>query len=203
LTTLKDDLERAGFTVFLDLRNMAGDITKKMETNIDSSNTVLLIATPRLKTRSQIQTTNIAFEVEQIRNKRKKENNNLKAVIPIIRSGDHATSVPEDLKKILCLDFSDDDKYIDVMSQLSPLGLIPMLKDLDEPPQDKPHKDAQSHYEAYMNLFERNVAAFTQEQEELFKKMETESKDSSNFKELKVEFKKMGKSIWQWGVNKL
>jgi len=166
LTILQSDLEAIGFEVFLDIEKMTGNIVQQMQEHITTANTVLLISTPLLKTRCQDNTTNIFFEVNLIREKRR-NSSNVKDVITILRTGDFETSIPQDFNKILCMDFRDDENYVHLMTQLSnPVGLIPTLLDLE----NKQNKDSKKDYEITMNLFKKHVDEFTKDREALIAK---------------------------------
>jgi len=58
LLKIKRDLTLAGIHVFLDIRNMQLNMSETMKTNIEKSDYIFIICTPRLKERAEEQSTN-------------------------------------------------------------------------------------------------------------------------------------------------
>jgi hypothetical protein len=124
LMQLKKDLQMSGFEVFLDLSHMHGDTTARIQQEIERSDAALMVCTPRLKKRAS-QKTNIAFELSTILC-RQKVNGDSFQVLPLIYSGDFASSVPDKFGGFLIRDCTDHTCYKAQLTDLAnPPGIIP------------------------------------------------------------------------------
>lgn len=114
-----------GVSMLLDIHNMEGDISYYMSHNIANSDRVLLICTPRLADRANqpvvnSKPNNLQVELEEAL---KKQQHLPKFIIPLVLEGDHRSSVPQQIKHILALNMSDESKYCEMMTSLSPKGI--------------------------------------------------------------------------------
>jgi tetratricopeptide (TPR) repeat protein len=130
LLRLKEDLERVGMEVFLDITNMTGDIKETMRVEVARADFILPICTPRYKMRVQITATNAAFEYQTALAKRAVNSRN---VIPLRFKEEFAHSVPTELGAALIRDFTHEDEvgYTQAMATLfDPIGLLAAIYDL-------------------------------------------------------------------------
>jgi len=137
---LVKDLELAGMEAMLDIRNMLGNINKYMEEGLKNSTCAILLLTPRLKERASHAGCNLRKELDHIKEK-KKHSTGQTVLIPIMRTGDFSTALPEEFLEDLYLDFvsketeEDDDqdeiRYFRMISRIeSPLGLLASILQL-------------------------------------------------------------------------
>jgi len=151
LEKLKQDLRIAGVRTMLDIYDLNGSIPNYMEDNIAKCSRVLLICTPCLVSRVQEPDTpdkpnNL---LQELTIAQQRQQASPKFIVPLIFEGTHRTSVPPNMKSILGLDMSDEEKYRDRMVSLNPKGLLPLLLDLDN---DKDYQEYLEGYNAKMNL---------------------------------------------------
>jgi len=96
-----------------------------MQKNIEASDFIFLIGTPRLKERIAQQDTNAAFEFNHILAKVQKNPN---AFLPLLYQGEFNTAFPDILTGVLIRDFRDLARYPHLMVGLiHPLGIFPSL----------------------------------------------------------------------------
>jgi ankyrin repeat protein len=133
LKQLRDDLQRAGAEVFFDVGDMTDQIKKRMQDNINSSNVVIFICTPRFKKRLIFNdkgepTTNLAFEFQAAMEKARTSSPPL-MILPLHYSGEKfQDAVPDELADFLVRDFRQANTYQDCLVALQgPLGIIPAI----------------------------------------------------------------------------
>jgi hypothetical protein len=129
LSQLQDDLELCGFQVFLDLLDMHGMMLDKMQSEVEASDGSLIICTPRLKERSTVLDSNLAFELSHILT-RSTQLGNAYHMIPLRYEGEFATSVPDCLNTYLVRDFTANDVFTyeaGLLDLMNPLGVVPAL----------------------------------------------------------------------------
>lgn len=148
LRRMTQDLSQVGIQIFLDIKNMQGDMEECMKNNIVSSDYILLIGTPRYKSRAS-QNTNVAFELKLILEKvaQGKNSGNNNILLPLLYSGDFGSSFPEGVTKSLVRDFRDAKNYYHLLGgSTKPLGLVPdIYPELDE---------NGCYYSEYFSLFQ-------------------------------------------------
>jgi len=122
---LTEDLMQTGAKIYFDLQNMRGDINADMQHNIERSDHVLFILTPRFKAR---------VEEPDMNNLKKEVDWALKVafgkkdfIIPLRLNGTFEDSTPDILKNYLSIDFTVKRQYIHSLAGTSPLGLIPTI----------------------------------------------------------------------------
>ena len=125
LEKLRDDLQSAGISVFLDISHMHGDLKTRMNQYLTESDVVISILTPRFKQRAVASNTNLAFEYKLTLEKLK---SNPYSVIPLLYSGSFIDAVPEDLYSCLIRDASDIANYNEILIGVQrPLGVLPAI----------------------------------------------------------------------------
>lgn len=127
LSRIKNDLERLGAKVFLDIYNMHGHMPAQMKDNIEKSDFIILIGTPRLMARlNGPRPTNVKFEWGLIKEKMRLSPH---CLIPLLFEGSFATAFPAEVSNDqLVLDMSKDDAHEPIMANLAnPLGIIPNI----------------------------------------------------------------------------
>ena len=130
LQMLKKDLEMAGMTVTLDVRNMKDDMKKFMVQGIERAHKVLLICTPRLKVRASEETkNNLQLELETALEKAK---TTPEFIVPLIFSGTFRDAMPPQAEHLLSINLTSTDGYYSTMASLAPMGLVPMLLGLED-----------------------------------------------------------------------
>ncbi|MFA6037777.1 MAG: protein kinase [Legionellales bacterium] len=131
LSRLKSDLEKIGAEVFLDIYNMHGDMPARMKENIDKSDIIFLIGTPRLKFRlQQIPQTNAAFEWAHIKNKVAQDKD---CLLPLWFEGDFGAAFPAEVQKDLVRDMREVDAHEIILAALAnPMGIIPNIFQLHQ-----------------------------------------------------------------------
>jgi len=126
LLKIKRDLAIAGITVFLDISNMQLKMSETMKTNIEKSDYIFIVCTPRLKERAEEQSTNpnnLQFELNHMKNNNKK-------IINLLIEGDFTSSLPSNpinLKEYLTYNFTKDYYYDLLIQYEKPKGIIPVL----------------------------------------------------------------------------
>jgi len=122
LIKFKEYLELLRVVVFLDLFDMELNLKDTMLNNIDNSDFVFIICTPRYKQRVEgDEKSNARYELDTILEKDKK-------VIPIIYESTFSESVPNFLKEFLVIDFTKPEDYIkNMVGYYSPKGIIPTI----------------------------------------------------------------------------
>lgn len=132
LLSLKKDLESLGATVYLDVANLRGDINAYMD-KLDICDHVFLIGTPRLKARlTEANDNNAKYEYRRLL---QLQTTNPDFILPLMFEGDFGTAFPPDMGNILIRDFrlsyqswaQGRDTYLHSMSDITPLGLIPLI----------------------------------------------------------------------------
>jgi len=119
LTKLKEYLEILSVVVFFDLFDMELNLKATMLNNINDSDFVIIICTPRYKERVKMGSSNNArYELDTIMEKKKE-------IIPIIYEGDFSESVPDEFKAYLAIDFTKAKDYIkNLVGYKNPKGII-------------------------------------------------------------------------------
>jgi len=149
LRHIKSDLEKAGIKVLLDISNLISNMQEYMKHEIDTSDFILFIGTPRLKERLEVQHSHIYFEYMCIRDKLKKKPN---ALLPIFLEGNNYehSFLDEILKIHLIRDFRNENDYLKNLTSLAnPIGLIPTILDLST---DKDYKQYLKSFETSLKL---------------------------------------------------
>jgi hypothetical protein len=129
LTQLQDDLERCGFRVYLDVSDIQGMMSTKIQSELENSDGALIICTPRFKERSAVVGFCTSFELDLIL-RRSAEQVSAFHIMPLRYEGELAASVPDSLCAYLVRDFTANDVcayeagLLDVMN---PLGVVPAL----------------------------------------------------------------------------
>ena len=129
LSRIKEDLEKIGAQVFLDIYDMHGDMQARMQENIAKSDFIFLIGTPRLKTRLlQVPQTNAGFEWDHIKNKVAL---NKDCLLPLWFEGDFDAAFPNEVQKNLARDLREVDAHEPILAAYAnPMGIIPNIFDL-------------------------------------------------------------------------
>ncbi|MGB6977397.1 MAG: FxSxx-COOH system tetratricopeptide repeat protein, partial [Gammaproteobacteria bacterium] len=135
LKQLRDDLQRSGAEVFLDVGDMTDQIKRQMQDNINISNVLIFICTPRFKERLIFNDkgeplTNLAFEFQTAMNKAKtKTSSPPLMILPLHYSGEKfQDAVPDELAGFLVRDFREANTYQERLVALQgPLGIIPAI----------------------------------------------------------------------------
>jgi hypothetical protein len=135
LTSLKQDLRKAGVSAFLDLQSMSGDLKGTMQQEIAKADFILPILTPRFLDRAKEPDSNLAFELKHMLDK---QETNLHCIIPILRSGSFSDVVcgpVSPLSKFLVLTCTEESGYRNFLVGTSPRGLLPTILGLgsDDP----------------------------------------------------------------------
>ncbi|MDF3055051.1 MAG: putative ATP/GTP-binding protein [Gammaproteobacteria bacterium] len=130
LVQLKQNLELAGMHVFLDIENMSGKLKETMRREIEESDFVIPILTPRFLERARDPNTNLAFE---FRETLKKAEKSPASILPVLREGGFRDVVKDELAVLsedLIYTIRSDVKTEPFLVGLSdPLGLIPVICD--------------------------------------------------------------------------
>jgi hypothetical protein len=125
---LQDDLQRARLTVFLDLRDMQGNLDSTMRKHLEQSDFVIPILTPKFLERAQDSSTNIAFEFGLTL---KKAETNPASLLSILRSGSFPEVVKGPLAPLMKHLIYMGQKEVRLEALLSSisdsLGLIPVI----------------------------------------------------------------------------
>lgn len=132
LLRIKQDLEFLGAQVFLDISDMHGNMPAQMQENIEKSNFIFLIGTPRLMVRlTEVPPTNAAFEWEQIKAKLQQSPH---CLLPLLFEGDFGTAFPPEVPKdLLIRDMRDVEAHETIIARLgNPMGIIPNIFGLHE-----------------------------------------------------------------------
>jgi len=121
LTKFKEYLELLRVVIFLDLFDMELNLKETMEKNINDSDFIIIICTPRYKQRVEEKGSNARFELDNLLNKNKK-------IIPIIYEGKFSESVPSDIRDSLAIDFTKIEDFIkNMVGYYNPKGIIPTI----------------------------------------------------------------------------
>jgi len=129
LLKIKRDLTLAGIHVFLDIRNMQLNMSETMKTNIEKSDYIFIICTPRLKERAEEQSTN-PYKINNLQIELNFIKNNNKEVIPLLIEGDYTSSLlskPINLTEHFVYDFTKHSYYDLLIHYENPKGIIPVL----------------------------------------------------------------------------
>jgi hypothetical protein len=128
LSQLEADLELAGISTFLDIRDMSGGLEETMLAELNSSDFIIPILTPRFLERAHDPKTNLAFEFRQTMERFKKSP---ACILPILREGGFRDVIKDelaDLSKGLIYTIQSNVKTEPFLVNLSnPLGLIPVI----------------------------------------------------------------------------
>ncbi len=127
LKQLQDNLELAGITTFLDIRDMQGNLDVTMRNNLEASDFVIPILTPRFLARAEDPKTNLSFEFNLTLEKTKA---NPAAMLPILHTGQFQEVVKGPLAvlpKHLIYTIRAETRIEPYLVNLSPLGLIPII----------------------------------------------------------------------------
>ncbi len=126
LEGLRDDLQQVGVSVFLDIGDMHGDMGKRMRENLDESDLILTINTPRYAQRAtSVPQTNLGFEYELTL---KKAEINPKSVITLHYEGELDKAFPETLKQFPRYDCRSLEDYSESLVGNKGLsGIIPTI----------------------------------------------------------------------------
>jgi hypothetical protein len=126
LEGLRDDLQGVGVSVFLDIGDMHGDMGKRMRENLDASDIILTINTPRYAQRAtQVPQTNLGFEYELTL---KKAEVNPKSVVTLHFDGELDKAYPESLKHFPRYDCRKLEDYSENLVGMKGLpGIIPTI----------------------------------------------------------------------------
>jgi TIR domain len=123
LFQMQEDLQVTGIQVFLDIVDMHGRMKNQMRKNIEQSDYIFLIGTPRLIERLTDSNSSLAYEYHLILEKQKE---NPEVLIPLLLEGDYKTSFPAAIQETLIRDVRDQEKYFHQMA--TPLqGIIPRI----------------------------------------------------------------------------
>jgi len=130
LLKIKRDLTLAGIHVFLDIRNMQLNMSETMKTNIEKSDYIFIICTPRLKERGEEQSTN-PYKINNLQIELNFIKNNNKKVMPLLIEGDYTSSLlskPINLTEHFVYDFTKYSYYDLLIHYENPhKGIIPVL----------------------------------------------------------------------------
>ncbi len=141
LKRLKAELEATGAIVKLDICNLSTSITDYMAEGIDEADAVLLIGTPRLKSRlEETENNNAKIEFEAIQKRMQQQSGKRLMLFPLIAAGNFTSSFPAGIEQTLARPLpnpiSNPEQQVDYygkMTAASPLGLIPALYGFDKP----------------------------------------------------------------------
>jgi len=103
LTRLQEDLIHAGFAdVFLDIKNMSGNLQETMRTGLANSQVIFFICNPRFVARLKEadKERGLGFEVQEVLAATKKPDSKL-MVLPILQAGTAEESIPEELQEFV------------------------------------------------------------------------------------------------------
>jgi len=127
LNQFKDDLVSVNLKVFFDLDDMTGDFKKTMHDNIDDSDFIFIICTPRYKSRIEVLSSgaNLEFNYSTLPDKQKQ-------IILIIyekeTSDDLLSVLPEKIKNFMAFDFTNNENYFkNMIGYSNPKGIIPTI----------------------------------------------------------------------------
>jgi len=137
LLRLREHLTKTGIKVMLDINNLTSGITEFMKNEISTSNFVILIGTTDLKAKLQNEKSNVYKEYQWALETR---DNKSRFILPLLFEGDINTSFPESIKDFLVRDFTNEAKYIENLTSLQPIGLIPTILQISAP--NKSYSDA-------------------------------------------------------------
>jgi len=117
LKTLQEDLERSAFAqVFLDIKNMTGNLQDTMRDGLKNSNVIFFICNPRFVARLKEadKERGLGFEVQEVVAAAKVRDSKL-MVLPILQAGTVETSIPAELQQFVSqngyIDFREPDDY--------------------------------------------------------------------------------------------
>ncbi len=145
LKIIKEDLESAGLTVWLDLSQMTGSLDEKMRSGIRRSQHVLLMGTKRYAERTKLESkTNVNTELEFALEEHNTRSKNPKKypesadfLLPLMLEGDYISTFPRllnylirDVKSWYNLEqnkWKSIDAYIEGLTQFEPVGILPCL----------------------------------------------------------------------------
>ncbi len=180
IKTLVEDLRAAGFDVFFDIDAMWGRLETTMQKELSESDVVVPICTPRFAERVKQSSTNAAFEFRLLSEKGRI---NPSSICPIHLLGSFNDAVPEALRAYIVYNFTDAKSYVYGLTGLhNPLGLLPVLLDVDPTRQESIASYKSLHRPLYLHelsclpnvprgllsresLNERIFAKFTQQTE--------------------------------------
>jgi hypothetical protein len=138
LKNLRNDLQKAGMSVFLDIGDMHGDMKVRMEKNLKASDVIITINTPRFKARAEaVPQTNLGFEYQLTLEKAK---DIPYGIIPLHYSGSFNEAFPDSLKAYLIrkngkdnlIHSAQEEGYCDTLvATQRPLGIIPAIYGID------------------------------------------------------------------------
>jgi tetratricopeptide (TPR) repeat protein len=137
LEGLRDDLQQAGISTFLDIGDMTGDMVATMRKNIEESTAILTINTPRFRARAVNPKTNLGFEYGKTLEKAKVIPD---GILPLHYQGEFvetfgAAGAPDelpDLKRFLIRDCRKPETYeATLVATQRPKGIIPAILGID------------------------------------------------------------------------
>jgi len=136
-------LQTAGLSVWLDIWNMNGAIDPAMRDGINESQFIVLLGMPRYKERvSEPTTTNVRKELNLAL---KKIESDKDCLLPILWKGDWGSSLPKEIPEgYLVRDWRNSEQYVENLTSLSPLGLLPAALGLNK--QEEYHKACREEY---------------------------------------------------------
>ncbi len=142
LSKIKNDFKLLGVEVFLDIYDMNHNMNTIMSSNIEKSDVIFLIGTPRLKVRLMNDSSPAAFEYRHIQEKLARSPTCILA--PLLFEGDYGDALPEGLSsEYLIRDMKSDEAHEHIMTTLSdPMGLIPCVFRLNQRAAEDPIREA-------------------------------------------------------------
>jgi len=155
---LETDLGKLGIGIFLDIKDLYGNMREWMKKSIEASDYIILIGTPRLKERVG-QDTHAAYEFTLIR---AKNENNPNVLIPLLYAGEFNTAFPGEISKIdLIRDIRNEKFYWKMMVGLvNPIGLVPSL--FSALRKDHDYKSLLEGFEAKLQIFKHEAEIASQ-----------------------------------------
>lgn len=127
---LAKDLQQNGIDVFLDTNDMTlGDrIETKVSDAIENSDFVLIILTPSYKEKMKRHENWVQREYQFYVGFTKYKSKDIK-LIPILKSGNEKTSIPDELKSYAWIDMTSNDEYVTRFKEL----MVTVFPDLKTP----------------------------------------------------------------------
>jgi len=161
LSRISQDLATLGFSAWLDIERLSGDIDEQMAGNIANSQGVLVIATPRYAERSE-QNTNVKKEFDAILQKSQKDPDfkvfSLRFLPGLIRSA--LENYPRQC------DFTNiDEDYVFRMTDPN-IGLIPQML-LDSPTKKVLYENLYANFQEQLQLLAAKHLVVNQGQEDI------------------------------------
>ncbi len=157
LAKLGVDLKKAGISVWFDLWNMTGAMDPAMRDGINASQFIMLLGMPRYKERvSEPTTTNVRKELNLAL---KKIENDKDSLLPILWKGDWNSSFPKEIPDgYLVRDWRNSEQYVENLTSLAPLGLLPAALGLNK---------KEEYYVACRAQYEKHLGTLTLQLERL------------------------------------